>query len=165
MTPDEIFNRHKGKSVLLDTNLLLLLLIGSFERQRIGSFKRTDRFTEEDFDILISLISSFKSILTTPHLLTEVNSLANSLSGDLKQSWYSHFAAQTKALTIEVWKPASEIMEQPSFHLFGLADAALHQLAAETLVITEDFPLSGFLRKQGFDVLNFYDLVAISHGY
>jgi len=81
----------------------------------------------------------------------------------IKQSWAVHFANQTNLL-MEMFDPTTEIMKEPSFSLFGLTDAAIHHFSLETLVITEDFRLSGFLRHQGIDVLNFRDVIAISHG-
>ncbi|RXH56370.1 hypothetical protein GRAN_3227 [Granulicella sibirica] len=52
-------------------------------------------------------------------------------------------------------------MSADSFDPFGLTDAAIHSAAAETLVLTEDFRLSGFLQTQGIDALNFRHLVQV----
>ena len=46
--------RHKA-GVLLDTNLLLLLLPGTVDRELIGSWKRTQIYDEDDFDLLSDL--------------------------------------------------------------------------------------------------------------
>jgi hypothetical protein len=157
---EAVFNQYRGKRVLLDANLLLLFLIGSYERSRITRFKRTAVFSENDFDILTSLMTAFRAVVTTPHVLTEVSNLANSLPEHLKPSWSEHFAAHTAAF-LELFTPAVEIMNQPSFSLFGLTDAAVHTIAVDTLILTEDFPLSGFLRSQDIPVLNFRELILL----
>jgi hypothetical protein len=127
MTPEEyIFNQYRGKRVLLDANILLLYLIGSFERRRVEQFKRTSDFSVADFDLLASILTAFRTVVTTPHLLTEVSNLANSLPEYLKPLWSEHFALQTNRL-LEVFEPAVNVMQQKSFGLFGLADAAVHE--------------------------------------
>jgi hypothetical protein len=160
-TEEQIFTQYRGKRVLLDANLLLLYLIGSFERKRIELFKRTSGFSAGDFDVLASLLTSFRSVVTTPHLLTEVSNLANSLPENIKPQWSEHFALQSNGL-LELFEPAVNLMKRASFSRFGLADAAIQQVAQDTLIITEDFRLSGFLRAQGLPVLNFRDLLILA---
>jgi uncharacterized protein YacL len=79
----------------------------------------------------------------------------------LKPLWSEHFAQQTTSL-LEVFEPAVKVMQQVSFGAFGLTDAAVHEAAQDTLIVTEDFRLSGFLRSQGVAVLNFRDLISLS---
>ncbi len=38
--------------LLIDTNVLMLLLIGRWDRKSIPSFRRTATFTVDDFDLL-----------------------------------------------------------------------------------------------------------------
>lgn len=47
--------------------------------QRISQFNRTEKFTPEDYDILQRILDYFQEIVTTPNILTEVNSLVNQL--------------------------------------------------------------------------------------
>ncbi len=157
---DAIFRRFQGGRILLDANILLLLLIGSFERWRIGNFKRTAAFSELDFDVLVGFLRAFSKIVTTPHILTEVNSLANSLPGHVKESWSDHFAAEIGTFA-EVFEESSDLAKGPAFRLFGLTDAAIYALASDTLILTEDFRLSGYLRSEELPVLNFRDIVAL----
>jgi hypothetical protein len=44
-----LIEKHRSKGVLVDTNLLVLLLVGSINKRRIPEFKRTQSFTIEDF--------------------------------------------------------------------------------------------------------------------
>jgi hypothetical protein len=48
----QLINRHSVSGILVDTNLLLLYLIGRTNRHRISRFKRTQAYTIEDFDLL-----------------------------------------------------------------------------------------------------------------
>lgn len=59
-------------SVILDTNLLVLLVVGMTNRAFIGKHKRTRAYTEEDYDLLCLLLEQYQQIITTPSILTEV---------------------------------------------------------------------------------------------
>src|SRR5437667_6470122 len=74
-----IVARHARAGILVDSNILLLLLVGNFNRRLISKFKRTQTFDEQDYDILVDLLANFGSIHTTPHVLTEVSNLSRSL--------------------------------------------------------------------------------------
>ena len=41
---DSLFARYRQKGILVDTNILLLLFVGSVNRKRISQFKRTQQF-------------------------------------------------------------------------------------------------------------------------
>jgi hypothetical protein len=163
---EQLFAQHRGKSVLLDSNLLLVFLTGSLSPSLLGQFKRVSTYTLDDYELLVQLLGSFTTLLTTPHILTEVSNLANSLPEWLKPDWYRNFAAliasqnDTPGLR-ERWTPAAELSRLPEFVAFGITDAALTELSSQALVVTEDHRLSGVLRSQGVAVLNFGDLRTI----
>jgi hypothetical protein len=160
---EQFFVKHKGKSVLLDSNLLLVFLSGSLSPRLFGQFKRVSTYTLDDYELLVRLLSSFTILLTTPHILTEVSNLANSLPEWLKPDWHRNLAAlidsqhDTPGLR-ERWTPVTDLAQMPEFLAFGITDAALTELSSEALVVTEDYRLSGVLRSQGVPVLNFGDL-------
>jgi hypothetical protein len=158
-----LFSRFRGKSVLLDSNLLLVLLAGSIHPGLFRRFKRVSDYTIDDYSLLVRLLSSFSVLLTTPHILTEVSNLANSLPEWYKPDWHEKFtllvASEQRAPGLrERWVPATELSRMPEFSAFGITDAAVTNLASEALVVTADYRLSGVLRSQGIPVLNFGDL-------
>src|SRR5436309_1953578 len=76
-----LIKKHQGKGVLVDTNLLVLLLVGLVNIARIRDFKRTQDFTVEDFDTLRDLVEWFGApLIATPHVLSQVSDLTD-LSG------------------------------------------------------------------------------------
>jgi hypothetical protein len=160
---EQLFAHHAGKSVLLDSNLLLVFLAGSLDSRLFGSFKRISDYTLKDYELLVRLLSSFTTLLTTPHILTEVSNLANSLPERFKPEWHRNIAkliasqSDTPGLR-ERWTQATVLAHMPEFEAFGITDAALANLSSETLVVTEDYRLSGVLQSQGVSVLNFGDL-------
>jgi rRNA-processing protein FCF1 len=164
MTNEErLFLSFKGKSVLLDSNLLLVFLSGPLGANVFKAFKRISDYSFTDYELLVRLLRSFSILVTTPHILTEASNLANSLTGRYKHDWFMNFAAlisseRTAIGVRERWTPAAELAKLPEFVRFGLTDTALAHFSSEALVVTEDYRLSGALASRGIPVLNFRDL-------
>jgi rRNA-processing protein FCF1 len=149
---------HYSRGILVDTNLLLLLVIGSCDRAQIGRFKRTSSlFTDADYDLLLAGIQGFKAIITTPHILTEVSNMMGQLEGKLKQQFFRRFALQilTGPVT-EIHVSCKDIVQNQAFLKFGLTDIGIEHVAREHyLVLTMDFPLANYLATRGIQVVNF----------
>ncbi len=73
-------NKYKTKGLLIDSNLLLLYFIGSYNIDLITSYKRTKKYTREDFYTLKDFTNSFNKLVTTPNILTEVSNLSTQLN-------------------------------------------------------------------------------------
>lgn len=168
MTLEEaLFERHRGKAILLDTNLLVVLLAGSLGMHLFKRFDRVSSYSFDDYDLLLRLLREFRELITTPHILTEVSNLGNKLTGSYHQDWFVNLAAwiQTQgkhASVREEWTPAHHLAAQPHFTRFGITDCAILDRAAQPLVLTDDFALFGVLRKRNVDVINFAELRAVS---
>lgn len=73
----DLIRKYRDNGILLDTNVLLLYLVGSIDPQNVGRFKRTAKYDENDFRILSNLVNLFKTNVTTPHILTEASNFLN----------------------------------------------------------------------------------------
>ena len=139
-------------ALLLDSNLLLLLLIGSLDRDLVRNFKRTSSFSDSDFDLLQDIVVRSGGIITTPHVLTEVSNLANSLRDDLKPSFSQIFKVSIAHFE-ERFTAATELSQDPLFR-FGMTDTSLHHAANDAIVLTEDGRFAAQLAKRGVAVMS-----------
>lgn len=151
-----LLRRFRGKPVILDTNVLLFYWCAAFDSKLISTFKRLNSFSGEDIELLHRTLKSFTKISTTPHVLTEVSNLANSLPQWRKEAWASYFARQVEVVD-EKWILAQAIVQTPAIFL-GLTDAVLCSLASTHVILTIDFPLSNFLESRKLNVVNFNHL-------
>lgn len=151
-----LLQRYRRRGALVDTNLLLLYFVGSFDQKEIPKFKRTKGFATEDYSTLLRLFEHFEKIVTTPNILTEVSNLSGQLAEYLKLDYFTVFAHGIILLD-EHYSPSADIAKTEEFRQFGLTDAGISCLAAKGnyLVITDDFRLSQYLQKKGIDALNF----------
>lgn len=151
----DLIARYKQKGILIDTNLLLLYFIGRFNPSQITKFKRTAKFTTDDFRILLFVFKEFHKVVTTPNILTEVSNLSSQLPDNIKQAFYSEFANQISSFD-EKYTPSISICSQDHFIKFGLTDSGIIESAAnEHLILTDDFKLANFLENKKAAVINF----------
>jgi rRNA-processing protein FCF1 len=153
-----LFSRYQQKGILVDTNILLLYFVGTTNRDRVGRFKRTETFLPEDYDILVEILSYFSKIVTTPNILTEVNSLANQLGEPERTQCFAIFA-QGISIFEECYLESKTIASDQHFTRFGLTDCSIVSFAREQyLVLTDDLKLANHLQQQGIDTVNFNNI-------
>jgi hypothetical protein len=55
--------------LFIDTNLLVLLTVGSVGRDLIAKHRRLREYTAEDYDLLLNLLGNFDRVFVTPNTL------------------------------------------------------------------------------------------------
>ncbi len=151
----QLIARYSQKGILVDTNILLLYFVGSFDQNLIPRFKRTLQFTIEDFEMLLTLLQPFNKVITTPNILTEVSNLSGQL-GEPARGRYFQTLAEKIALMEEHYVESRDASTQEEFINVGLTDTGIGKLSKDGyLVLTDDFQLSQSLQKKGIDVINF----------
>lgn len=161
----ERITRHRGKPILIDTNILLLYFVGGYDRTLIGRFKRTKAYTPDDYDLLLRVVPLFRNILVTPNILTELSNLAGQLDKGTAIDFFERFADEVQTVD-ERYVESIEAAGHVRFPRLGLTDATIHLLAAERiLVLTDDLRLAGTLEADGFDVINFNHLRWMNWGH
>lgn len=154
-----LFLSYRQKGILIDTNILLLWFVGTVNRSRIEKFKRTKQFLPEDYDLLRGIIAYFSKIVTTPNILTEVNSLANQLGEPERSLCFSLFAQGIPKFN-EYYVESKTVVSIKNFTKFGLTDCGILNVAHDKyLVLTDDLPLASYLQASGVDVINFNHLL------
>ena len=163
MTYDEsLIQKHLNKSILVDTNLLLLFLYGCVDKESISDRKRTNKYTPDDFDLLWNILQRFAKILYTPHILTELSNLIEKGNTQFYKDVMTAYLNFATTRT-EMFTPSNLLIQKPPFLPFGLADTAICEIASSgILIITEDLPLYGYLNSMYLDVVNFNHLKGMS---
>ena len=152
-----LIEKHRAKGVLVDTNLLVLFLVGTVNRKRIANFKRTSDFTIEDYDLLERLIVWFGKLITTPHVLSQVSDLTDLAGRELAAVRGSFQLLVERAE--ERYDASKFLVRDNCFTAFGLTDTAIVSLCSRgILVLTTDAQLHWGLVSRGFDALNFNHL-------
>ncbi len=156
------FDRRAG--LLVDTNLLVLFIVGTVNRRRISSFKRTSQYDLVDYELLLRMMKQFAPLYTLPHVMAEVSNLTD-LNGS--ERWKARqILKDTLEILLEPGLPSVRASESEHYERLGLVDAAIAVAAREQkcAVLTDDLDLYLALSRQGARVLNFTHLRAAHWG-
>ena len=150
---DAYIRQYRRKGIIVDTNLLLLALIGG--TSSIMEFKRTSGYTDDDYKLLLNVIDQFGKLVSTPHILAEVSNLTNGLYGSKLHDFYETLKNSLSTI-IEVHHPASDISRDYELAPYGLTDVGIVAAAKDKyLVLTDDLRVAGFAHQHCVDVVNF----------
>ncbi len=156
----DLIAQYRDKGILIDTNLLLVLVVGNIDRRLVGRMGRTEKYTSDDYERISELLSCFNRLIILPQVLTETGNMLKrncpyrntllDLGLELKRFVHARDTRESRA-------SSKRITLHPTFEELGYADAAiLHAAADRHLVFTDDGPLQGMAYQVGVDVLPFY---------
>lgn len=144
-------------TLLLDTNLLLLLFIGGKDTSLIRRSKTLSAFSLEDYDLLGEIIdnNSFNCLVTTPHIMTEVSNLLGKEHNPIRTLGREAMTEFVEKCTEHADSTAS-LVSKPAFERLGLTDVAI-AVAAElpAFVLTADVDLYVHISSLGLATENF----------
>lgn len=155
---ESLIGEYREQGVLVDSNLLLLYLVGTYNPRQIGRLKRTNTFTEEDFLLLHRLLGHFDSVITTPPILTEVSNFVGQFpEGHIRSC--TRILRQLISQLEEKHRDASTVSKHDYFLQFRLTDTGIADIAAnDYVVVTDDLPLYHALANDQAAVVNFNHL-------
>jgi predicted nucleic acid-binding protein len=158
------FTPESGAGLLIDTNLLVLFAVGSVNRGRIESFKRTRQYTIPDFELLLRVLGQWSSLYTVAHILAEVSNLTDLPGPEGRQ--VRELLKETISLLTEAEMPSARATRDPVYRNLGLVDAAIAAVAREhhCTVLTDDLDLYLMLERDEVQVVYFTYLRRLALG-
>ena len=150
------FNRPAG--LLIDTNLLVLFIIGSVNLDRIENFKRTRQYSKSDYQLLLRVLDNFQPLYTLAHVMAEVSNLTDLTGRERLQG--RHMLKEMLTILREPEVASIQAAQSGLYESLGLVDAAISELAREyrCAVLTDDLDLYLALTRENVVALNFTHL-------
>ena len=148
----------------IDSNLLLLLIVGSVGRDLVAKHRRLrEKFTVEDFDRLNNLFDRVKQVFVTPNTLTETSNLLSQHRNPERSLFFDKLKCIIE-VSKEVVVTSADASRNNAFKQLGLTDAALLEVVtAETPLLTVDLDLYlAALTKAKDTAVNFTHLQNLS---
>ena len=149
-----------SKGLVVDTNLLVVLVIGSLDPDQISSHKLTSRYSAEDYHLLKSFVDRFKVVVTTPNILTEASNLLENYVYRGQQA-LTVLERVAQFMHEVVYDSLPTMSTHPKSYLkFGLSDAVIQCVAENNYaVLTDDLNFCAYLQGQGLVAVNFNNLL------
>lgn len=156
MTSHHLPVGHSNRVLLLDANVLLLLLVGLWNRARVGTHKKTSAYEPEDFDLISEIARGFGTLATTPHVLAEMSNHADFHEEPERSDLFISIQRRIPMLQ-ELTVDAAVSVSSPAFVRLGLTDAAIAHLASSNalVVLTTDLDLWLHLQKLQVPAYNY----------
>ena len=130
---------ERKKRAAVDTNLLLIAMCASLRRDPAKD-GRLSRYQAIDIALIQQVLESFDSLVTTPNVIAEVNTM---IKGYEEYQWLKDLLATAW----EVYIPNQPISHHEALPIFGITDLGfLSQEIADCCVITDDSKLGAWLR-------------------
>ena len=144
------------KRIFLDTNLLLLLIVGVTDRELIAKHRRLRAFDQDDYETLVRLLNQIDQILVTPNTLTEASNLL-AQHGEPERSRLFDVLRTLIEENEEIVVTSKTASRNNEFTRLGLTDAALLEVVSNSNpLITVDLDLYlAAIRKEGQSAFNF----------
>jgi hypothetical protein len=153
-----LLQRYGANGVVLDTNILLLHIVGSLDPGLLGKIKRTNQFEITDYALLLNLLNLVPRVIVTPGILAESCNLLDAANGMHEFRIFAALKSILRVLT-EEYARAALLSENVIFLKFGFTDSSIAELAAKgCVVLSDDLRLSAMLEGMGRAVINFNHL-------
>lgn len=142
--------------LLIDTNFLILLLIGRHGADKIRLCSRTSKYTVNDYLFIESMLATGAKLILTPHSLAEISNLTfdKLFHGEGLKRYFTHVVtAITNADERFVEKEV--LLAEDNLLRFGFTDMANVIVAkGGCAVLTEDDDLFKHLLSLDYPVMN-----------
>ncbi len=147
--------------ILIDTNLLVLLIVGSVSCDLIARNSRLGDYDADNFVQLTEVIGMFSDIVTVPHVLAEVSTFVRRTKAPYRGRIHAKFHDFINRGTIEYPVFSIEACRRPEFPRLGLTDAVLLHVCEQDLggspatLLTVDEDLANCASSLGYGVIDF----------
>jgi hypothetical protein len=144
------------KVLLIDSNLLLLLLVGAVAPHLVGNHRRLSQFDLDDLQTVAQTAQAFERHITFPNILTEVSNFIGSGRQKIASGASEAFVNYVDFVD-EIYEPSDGLVRKDVFPRLGLTDTAITTLQRMPVtVLTVDHQLYGLLASRGVTAINLF---------
>jgi hypothetical protein len=148
----DLYGLRAPKDIVIDTIPLLLFLVGTYDANLINGFKRLNQYeyTIKDFKILQYFLTSSKSIVVTPGVLSEISNFAEKLENDGFSKMLKKNSSMLRRIK-EIYIKKEDILDSNHVFKFGFTDTSLI-LAAKIHngeILSRDYKLFNYCQSLG----------------
>ncbi len=147
MSIEEVIKKQIGKKLIIDTNLLILLIVGRYNINLISGHKKLGRYDKHDYNFVNFIAGKAKVIYLTPGIISEVTNHLN--PSDKNYSNYFRKLISILEFFQEEYKNKNVILKLSFFPKLGYTDSTIIDLSIQEkcLVLTDDREMVLELRK------------------
>lgn len=140
-------NKSTQRHLVIDTNVLLLLLIGAHDISSIPNCDVTSTYSAKHYGVLLEILKLFNTkVFVTPQVLAEIYSLSKIRTCFLREKWNGYFLSVVRRLEKcgEVHINLSSLIKNEMGVLsFGFTDISIIEATKQLngVLLTAELPL------------------------
>lgn len=140
----------------LDTNVLLLYVVGMTDPELVERHKRLSSYSPDDYRTLGDLVSRFRTMHSTAHVWTEVNNLASMSDRRATAGVRTTIRSLVRDWT-EIPVPGRDAVNRDVYLTLGFTDAGIDSVCRKDgpVVVTDDVRLFVTLAASERPAINF----------
>lgn len=143
------------RSVLLDTQLMVLLAVGLTSASIIAKHKNLTEFTSDDFELLVFLLGREPRLILLPNTVSEAANLLRHHRDPERRAIMETFARLIVGHR-EYYIESRVVAARKEYHRLGITDAAILQCGApDREILTADAGLYIAATQLGMRATNF----------
>jgi hypothetical protein len=143
------------RSLLIDSNLLVLLVVGMVNESLIEKHRRLRVFDVEDFRWIRDQASAAAELIFVPNVVTETSNLLRYVEDPIRSQLMQGFGVLLRGAH-ERYAPSKDAAARQEFGPLGLTDAVLLMLAETGAhLVTVDLDLYIAASMAGYGVSNY----------
>jgi hypothetical protein len=144
-----------SRSLLLDTNLLVVFVVGLTDRGEIGKHKRTRDYTPEDFDRLLVEMNKYQELWVTSQSVAECSNLIRQIHSALAERLMQTLSNLVSRINESNMSSRDLFMERCVLTL-GVTDAGIAKKSRRvTNLLTADLDLYLEVSQKYGNAINF----------
>lgn len=142
-------------SVLVDTNLMLLLAVGLTDKSYIAKHKRLAVYDIDDFDSVSEIVNGFAALVSCPNVWSETSNFVRYVNEPLR-SRISETLRQLIGISEEIYTESRFATKRQEYSSLGVTDAVLLTMAQTgSVLLTDDLPVYLAASKAGYQAINY----------
>ena len=127
--------------LVLDTNMLLVFIVGSVDPNLLGITKRVKEYRPADYEIIVTYLGFFNDVILLPTIVSETSNLLDQMWGERRKLCMTLLADLTQTSN-EIYVRSGLAATQPEYMELGITDASiLCVLNEDTYLLTADLAL------------------------
>lgn len=154
-----LINKYSSNGIIIDTNIMLVYIVGTYDVKYIPDFKRTSKYCADDYRFVCSVLSCFNRKVITTHILAELSNLSMQIQDNRLVTYFNVFREFLEDIG-ENHISKDRILALPLLPKLGVTDLGILEIVKKFryLTFTDDFRMSNYIRDMGIDVLNLNDI-------
>ena len=154
-------------NLIVDTNLLLLYLVGSYNIEFIEYCRRIKKYTKNDFIKVRNIILAYQKIYITPQILAEISNLSEDIKNPKREPYLGKLIEIVRKFNEEYVSLLKLIPNKKLVSQIGFTDISIMETAKKynCMLFTDDFPLAQIASLNQCTVINYTNIQGHEWGY